>query len=130
VNTLWTRRDVETPAATVWGVLTDPDQWPVWGPTVRRVELHGDRLELGATGTVTTIVGVDLGFEVTAFEPGTRWAWKVAGLAATDHRVESLGVARCRVGFGVPWLMAPYLAVCRLALERIDALARQSTVTS
>ena len=37
--------------------------------------------------------------------------------------VEALDDERCRVGIGTPWPTAPYLAVCRLALSRLDRLA-------
>jgi hypothetical protein len=37
--------------------------------------------------------------------------------------VEALGPDRCRVGFGVPWVAAPYLLVCRAAIIRIRRIA-------
>jgi hypothetical protein len=125
VRTVWTSRDIDAAAATAWQVLTDLEQWPEWGPSVRKARVRGGHLAPGATGTITTAVGVELGFEITTYEPGVRWAWKVAGIGATDHRVEPLGATRCRVGFGVPWPAAAYLAVCRVALHRIDVAARR-----
>ena len=119
----WIYRDIDAPAETVWELLTNPDMWPAWGPTVRGVHLEGQHLSVGATGTVTTILGLDVGFEITAVDEGARWAWKVAGIPATDHTVEPLGPDRCRAGFAVPWPAAPYLAVCRVALGRLDELA-------
>ena len=80
-------------------------------------------MAVGAHGKVVTALGVTLDFEITTFEPGSRWAWKVGGVNATDHRVEPLGPDRCRVGFGVTFLAAPYLALCRIALGRLDRLA-------
>ncbi len=127
---LWTHRDIEAPAEILWDLLIDPQQWPSWGPTVRGVELQSEQLELGSTGIVTTVVGVGLNFEVTDFDPGARWAWKVAGVPATDHTVEPLGADRCRVGFGVPWAAAPYLSVCQLALQRLERIATQERVIS
>lgn len=123
MSKLWTRRTIDAPGDVLWTLLTDPDHWPAWGPSVRSAEIDGPRLEAGTTGTVTTAIGIDLPFEITSFEPGVQWSWKVAGVPATDHRVEALAPARCRVGFGVPAWAAPYLAVCRLALRRLDALA-------
>ena len=123
MSKLWTDRAIDAPSHVLWNLITDPDQWPKWGPTVRNAELEGDRLALGVEGTVTTLLGVELPFEVTAYEPGARWAWKVAGVDATDHVVAPLGADRCRVGFGVPWPVAPYLAVCQIALRRLDAMA-------
>ncbi len=120
---LWVDREVAAPAAVAWLLLSDPDRWPEWGPTVRRAELDGDRLGLGATGRVTTVVGISLPFRVTGYEEGRRWSWRVAGIPATDHLVENQGADRCRVAIGVPLLAAPYAAVCRLALRRIERLA-------
>jgi hypothetical protein len=123
VRRLWTSREVDAPAPAVWELLVDLDAWPAWGPTVRRGSLDEGPLRAGATGRVETLGGLTLSFEVTAFEPGRRWAWKVAGVGATDHLVEPLGDDRCRAAFGLPWPAAPYAAVCRVALHRLDRLA-------
>jgi Polyketide cyclase / dehydrase and lipid transport len=123
VRLVWVWRDVDAPAGEVWELLVDTDQWPAWGPSVRAVMARPRRLGPGSTGTVTTRFGFDVPFEVTAYDDGVRWAWKVAGVPATDHRIELRGPQRCRVGFGVPWPAAPYLAMCRWALCRLDALA-------
>jgi hypothetical protein len=80
-------------------------------------------MERGSRGTLTTVIGLDLKFEITSYSDGTYWAWKVAGLPATDHSVEELSSGRCRVGFGVPWPAAGYLPVCQLALHRLEAMA-------
>jgi uncharacterized protein YndB with AHSA1/START domain len=120
---LWATAEIEAPAATLWALLVDLDAWPQWGPSVRRASVEGGVLAAGARGKVETAVGATLDFEVTRFEPGRRWAWKVRGLDATDHRVEPLGQDRCRVSFGVAWPAAPYLAVCRIALRRLERLA-------
>ena len=125
MRTVWVHREIDAPAERLWALLTDLEAWPEWGPTVRGAELRSERLEAGAVGTVTTAIGVEVGFEVTAYEEGARWAWRVAGVPATDHTVEALGANRCRVGFGVPWPAGPYLAVCQIALQRLHQLARE-----
>ncbi len=122
---LWVTTEIDAPASTVWDILVDPAQWPKWGPSVRRATVEGGALRAGARGEVETAVGVTLGFEITTYEPGARWAWKVGGVDATDHCVEELGPHRCRAGFGVGWLAAPYLVICRVALTRISQLATQ-----
>ncbi len=120
---LWVDREVAAPAAVAWALLSGPDRWPEWGPTVRGAELDADRLGPGVTGRITTAVGVRLPFEVTRYEEGQRWSWRVLGIPATDHLVEPLGADRCRVRFGVPVFAAPYALVCRAALGRIEGLA-------
>lgn len=125
---IWLHRSIDAPAEQVWTLLTDLELWPEWGPSVRRATLSTERFELGATGEITTVVGLTLPFEITTYEPGTQWAWKVAGIGATDHRVEPLGPERCRVGFGVPLVAAPYMVVIRAALGRIETLAQPTGI--
>lgn len=126
-GTVSVSRDVSAPAETVWGLLVDLDAWPRWGPSVRRATLESGARQLGpgARGTVWTVAGVALPFAVTVFEPGRRWAWTVAGVPATDHRVLA-GPDGCRVTFDAPWWAAGYLAVCAVGLARIDRLARSA----
>ena len=125
---LWIEREVAADPADAWGLLTDVERWPQWGPSVRAAGLDGDAFEAGVTGWVRTPVGIRLNFEITDVEDGTdrsgerRWGWRVAGLPATEHRVRPLGPARCRVAFGVPRIAAPYALVCRRALVRIERL--------
>lgn len=120
-------RSIAAPTDVAWRLLTDLDAWPAWGPSVSSATIDTrsndtGELRLGTRGTVRTAVGVSLPFEVTAFDAGRRWAWKVAGVAATDHRVEATPDG-CRVTFGVPWWAPGYLAVCAIALRRIERLA-------
>lgn len=118
-------RDIAAPPEVVWGLLVDLDAWPLWGPSVRRAALHDGGRMLGPAmrGTVWTAAGVALPFRVTTFEPGRTWSWTVAGVSATDHRVDPTP-GGCRVSFGVPWWAGAYGAVCAVALGRIDRLAR------
>ncbi len=120
---LWAERLIDAPAATVWRLFTDLDRWPEWGPSITAAGLDGPRFEAGTTGWVRTVLGVRLVFEITGYEEGHEWAWKVSGVPATTHRVVELDGSSCRAGFGVPALAAPYLLVCRQALARIDRIA-------
>jgi len=122
----WREVDVAAPAADAWGLLIDTTRWPEWGPTVRAARLDGPgtTIAAGSTGAVRTPAGFWLPFEITAYDDATRtWSWRVAGVAATSHRVTSTGPATCRVGFGVPWWAPAYLVVVRVGLRRVRALA-------
>lgn len=119
---LWATSDFDAPTERLWQLLADPEKWSIWGPSVASSEVDGGVLSHGATGTVVTVAGLRLPFRITAFEPGESWSWQVAGLTATDHTVTRLGPDRCRVGLGVPWVAAPYLAVCRVALNRMHEM--------
>lgn len=123
---LTTSRTIDVPAATAWTVLIDVRRWPEWGPSVRAAapDGGGHLIGSGSTGVVTTAIGVQLRFRITDWIDGESWRWDVAGLPATGHTVRSLGQERCEVSFDVPWFEAPYLAVCRVALGRIAAVAR------
>ena len=122
VPLLWTRRIVAADPTAAWDLLTDPERWGRWGPTVRRGELDPPgRFEAGATGRVVTAVGIPLPFVLTDVDPGSRWAWRVAGVPATVHTVEPVDRG-CRIGIGVPAPAAAYLPVCALGLRRIEAI--------
>ena len=116
-------RDIMVPPAAVWRLLTDVQEWPRWGPSVRRAALDdgGSELSAGAQGTVWTAVGLPVRFTITDFDPGRRWAWTVAGVAATGHEVIAIP-GGCRVRFDVPWWAVAYLPVCAAALTKIEAL--------
>lgn len=118
-------RHIRAPAAAVWRLLVDLDSWPRWGPSVRGATLDDGSRELSAdcTGRVRTAVGISVPFTVTEFDPGRRWAWAVAGVAATTHEVTPDGEG-CLVRFEVPRWAPGYLPVCAVALGRIARLAR------
>ena len=124
---LWTWRSIDVDAADAWRIFTDTDRWAEWGPSVRGATIDPPgRFETGATGTVQTALGPSLPFELTDVVEGKRWSWRVGGVPATSHRVEATATG-CRVGFGVPAIVAPYLAVCRWALVRIDRSLTSAT---
>ena len=123
MRTIWAARTIDVPASVVWHLVTDVDHWPTWGPSVRDAVIDGGTMRSGATGSVTTVGGVALPFVITTFVDGASWSWDVAGIGATEHRVDGLDAGRCRVHFGVPWVAAPYLVVCHAALPRLESLA-------
>lgn len=116
-------RIVDAPADTVWGIFTDPEQWPEWGPSVAAVDCADDRIRPGTTGRVR-VAGVWIPFEVDEYDDENyRWTWRVAKIPATGHRIDPVGESRCRVVFEIPPLAAGYAVVCKRALRRIERLA-------
>lgn len=117
-------RYIAAPPSVVWNVLIDLDVWPQWGPTVSAAWLDPPhtRLDLNVTGIVRTAFGLAAPFVITEFEPGRHWAWQVAGVPATHHRVEPSG-SYARASMAVPWWAVGYLSVCAIALRRIDDIA-------
>ena len=111
------------PPEAVWATITDVSAWPKWGPTVTGARVDGDvDLKSGVHGTITTIAGVPLPFEITEFVDRRRWAWKVAGVNATRHEV--IPVAGGGVlSFGAPVWAVAYLPVLAIALPRIERIA-------
>lgn len=120
---LSTSLEISAPAAHGWSILTDTHLWPVWGPSLRRVECAERFISAGTRGRVQTTVGIWLPFAIHDFVDGRYWSWKLAGIPATGHRVEPLSRDACRLSFEVPVLAAPYLAVCRVACDRIRVMA-------
>jgi uncharacterized protein YndB with AHSA1/START domain len=117
-------RTIAAPPDAVWALLVDIDEWPRWGPTVGLAWLWegGTVIHEGSTGKVQPSLGPALPFTITEFVPGRRWSWRVAGVPATSHEVAAVG-AGTRVTFGVPLWAPAYLAVCALALRRLERLA-------
>ena len=105
-----------------WALLTDPLEWSRWGPSVRSASLDGPFAD-GTTGTVTTPLGVRVPVVLRDVVTGTRWSWDVAGLPATAHHLAVVDAGHTRVTFTVPAAALPYLAVCRVALRRLQDLA-------
>jgi hypothetical protein len=120
-------RVVPAPPSAVWDLLVDLEAWPKWGPSIRHAELDHPytQLKLHATGKIYTSLRVVLPFVITEFDDDRQWGWRVAGVPATRHRVDSTE-GGSRVTFDVPLCAAPYLAVCSMALGRINDLLSES----
>ena len=115
-------RRVDVPPARAWELFTDTTRWDEWGPTVTGVECEDRFIEVGTEGHVRTVGGLRVPFRVETCRD-RRWTWRVAGIGATGHRVESVDVGDgCRIGFEVPLWAAPYVPVCRRATRRMDRL--------
>ena len=122
---LTTAVEIRVPAATAWELLIDTQRWPEWGPSVARVDCSERFIGPGTVGRVRTAFGLWLSFQVTQFTAGQYWHWRVAGIPATGHRVESIGPNLCRVLFEVPVLAAPYLLICRRGAQRIKNILEE-----
>ena len=114
---------LNSPAAVAWRLLTDTHTWPQWGPSVRAVDAPTRFITAGTFGRVQTTPGLWLPFAITDWEEGRAWAWRVAGIPATGHRVTPLTASSCRVAFTIPRWAPFYVPVCRLALRRLEVLA-------
>lgn len=119
-------RHFDVPSTRMWRLITDTRTWPLWGPTVLKVDCADRYIRAGSIGRVCTPLGVWLPFVIGAFKPQSYWDWRVAGVTATGHRVESVGPNRCRLTFTVPAWAFGYGLVCRLALLRIDRCLKQA----
>jgi len=117
--------EISVSAAEAWELLIDTRRWPDWGPSVVRVDCADRCIGPGTIGRVQTAIGLWLPFQITKFTAGQYWHWRVAGIPATGHRVESIGPNLCRVLFEVPVLAAPYLIICRLAAHRIKNILEE-----
>ncbi len=115
-------RTIDASASAAWDILVDVERWPSWGTSIRSADVDGDgtRIGPGASGSVTTIVGVTLPFRISDWVDGSHWRWQVAGLPATGHTVDTVSAERCRVSMDVPWFAAPYAVVLQRALANID----------
>ncbi len=103
----------------LWDLITDTDQWPRWGPTVKAVRTPERYISKGSKGQVLTALGIWLPFVVTHYEHEHFWNWKVASVRATGHRLQFADEGGAILWFEVPVIAFPYIAVCRMALTRI-----------
>jgi hypothetical protein len=103
----------------VWEFLTDTFTWEGWGPSILAVRSSERYIRKGSYGRVKTILRFWLPFHITDLDSGTYWSWRIFGINATGHRLERLDESTCRLVFQVPLWAAPYLLVCKIALDRI-----------
>ncbi len=115
-------RSFRRPCREIWKLLTDTTTWSQWGPSVAEVECSERFIRQGTEGKVKTAVGIWVPFVITQYEEGRFWSWKVAGIPATGHRIESQEDRSCRLTFTVPLLAAPYAYICKIALDRIAGM--------
>ena len=86
---------------------------------MKRVECDNRFIRQGTEGRLKSAAGIWMPFRITEYDEGHYWLWKVGGIPATGHRVEHQGSGLCKLTFEVPLLAAPYVYICRIALDRI-----------
>jgi len=116
-------KKIDAPLERVWEILTDTRQWPAWGPSVLHVDSPQRYICFGLQGRLKTAVGIWVSFEITNCEASVFWDWKVAGFAATGHRLNKLNENSCELIFELPFTAFPYALICRQAANRIARLA-------
>lgn len=114
--------DIDATAEEVWNLLVDTERWPEWGPSVLAVDCRERFIRAGTVGRLRTPLGIWIPFVITDFDPPRQWRWRVAGVPATGHRIESLDAERTRLVFELPAIAFPYAGVCLLAGRRIARL--------
>ena len=123
---------VHQPVERVWAVFADTRLWPIWGPSVRSVTVIGsnDFIYKGMRGSVRTILGLSLPFEIDHVDPGRSWSWRVGGVKATGHEVLPEGPHASWIVFTVPLWGFFYLPVCLVAARRMSSLLRRLRASS
>ncbi len=117
---------IEAPASLLWKIITDTEQWPKWGPSVKAVQCEDRFIYSKSSGYVQTVFGLWLPFKVTDFIPNYKWDWQVGNIQATSHRVEQVSENRSKIIFGLPAIAGPYGLICKLAANRIKRIAETS----
>ncbi|GJQ59414.1 MAG: SRPBCC family protein [Candidatus Scalindua sp. AMX11] len=121
-------RDMDVSSETVWDIITDTARWIEWGPSIMAVECQDRYIQKRSRGRVQTAIGLWVHYEITAFDEGKYWSWRVFGIPATGHRVVPQGDDICRLIFEMPFLAAPYAYVCKIALKRIARIVEKRNV--
>jgi hypothetical protein len=119
----------EASAERAWNRYADLDAWSRWAPFIAAVEAPERALAVGLAGTVVSVGGLRVGFEVLAVDAAARtWRWRarLGPLALVlDHEVTERATGGCvallTVSGAAPVVLA-YLAPAQLALR---ALVRQ-----
>ena len=106
----------------VWELLTDTFAWEEWGPSIISVRSSERYIKKWSHGRVKTALRLWVPFQITDLDSGKYWSWSIFGVSATGHRIERLDEKSCRLVFQVPIWAAPYLIICKIAIDRIVQL--------
>lgn len=84
--------EIAAPAAHVWPILADVENWPQWAESFTRIaRFDSGPLDVGARVTIKQPRLPEGEWTITEWEPGRsfKWTMRRAGLAATgDHWLE------------------------------------------
>lgn len=116
-------RKLDCSADKAWLLITDTTLWSTWGPSVTSVACRDTFITADSHGQVVTALGLRLPFDITRYDKGKFWSWRVGKFKATGHRVIPLTDYTCRLEFDMPWWAAAYIPVCLVALDRIVSLS-------
>lgn len=119
-------RAIHADCEALWDLITDTTRWLEWGPSISQVRCQDRHLQKGSRGHVRTVLGFWAPFIISEWEDGCYWSWRVFGIRATGHRVESIGPTQSRLVFEVPIYAAPYAIICFLAAKRIAHILEKS----
>jgi uncharacterized membrane protein len=93
--------DIDAPAAVVWDVFADVEQWPAMTPSIRRVTaLDGPELAVGRRYRIEQPRFPALVWEVTDLAPGRAWTWvqrSPGGTTTAEHEVLETGATSTTV---------------------------------
>ncbi len=110
----------------VWRRYADLDEWPRWAPFITAVESTGRRLVAGLTGTVISVGGLRVAFEVLAVDEaaGTwRWRARLGPVALVlGHEVTGRPSGGCVAVLeisGAPPVVLAYVVPAQLALRSL-----------
>jgi hypothetical protein len=118
-------RPVGAPSGRVWELLTDTITWEEWGPSIIEVRSSDRFIKKGSHGRIKTTLRFWVPFKVTDLDSGKYWSWRIFGIRATGHRIEEQPEGRCLIVFQVPIWAAPYLVLCKIAIDRIVELLKR-----
>jgi uncharacterized membrane protein len=96
--------EVDAPADRVWAVMSDPERWHEWTPSVTSIRLlNGRPLIVGSRALIRQPKFPPALWTVTAIEPGSfTWVSTAPGVrVVARHWVEPLGESRTRASLSL-----------------------------
>jgi len=114
--------EISAPPDRVWAVMSDIEAWPVWTPTVTRVELlDPGPLAMGQRARVLQPRLPAAVWRITALEPGRSFTWvtRSPGVVVTArHSVEPAGGgSRAHLALHFGGMLGPLVARITRALN-------------